>query len=323
MNKSQAKLLRLMADGRFHSSLQLSSALGIPLAVTRRIIQSLSDYGLVIIASRGKGYQLTRPLELLDKKTLHLHLDPPVTNLLNRLEIHEEIKSTNQYLLDKSAHCDTHGWCVLAEYQSAGRGRHNHHWLSPFGSGINLSLAWHFKLPSVLLARLSLAVGVAVVRGLSRLGFTGIGLKWPNDLTWQGKKLAGLLVEVKSRTTGCQVVVGIGLNVAFPIGGPTIDQPWTDLAGIKDSLPSRNLIAAELISTLLLLLEHYLRTGFIDVIAEWRKYDCICGKFVRIGLSGHWEYGYARRVDDNGNLLVLVDGKEKKYTAGEISLQRV
>ena len=321
--KSRAKLLRLMADGRFHSGSQLSAALGIPLAKTCKIIQSLSAYDLVTIASGGKGYRLTRPLELLHEKTLYSNLNPLAINLLNKLEIHEEIGSTNQYLLDKAANCDIHGWCVLAEYQSAGRGRRNHRWLSPFGAGINLSLAWCFKQPPKLLECLSLAAGVVVVRTLSRAGFTGIGLKWPNDILWQEKKLAGLLVEVKGETTGCQVVVGLGLNVAFPIGGQNmIDRPWIDLAGIKNPPPSRNLMTAELISELLLLLENYLHDDSINIMAEWRKYDCMCGKFVRIGLSDHWEYGYAQSVDDDGALLMLVDGKAKRYTAGEISLQR-
>jgi BirA family biotin operon repressor/biotin-[acetyl-CoA-carboxylase] ligase len=81
------------------------------------------------------------------------------------------------------------------------------------------------------------------------MGFEGVGLKWPNDIFFQSRKLGGLLIEIRGETAGpCDVVIGLGLNIAFPADFEAdINQPWIDLTSIKDSVPSRNIIAAELI----------------------------------------------------------------------------
>jgi BirA family biotin operon repressor/biotin-[acetyl-CoA-carboxylase] ligase len=320
---NRIKLLNVIADGSLYSGEELGNELEISRAAVWKIINSLRDYGLTIVAVKGKGYCLSRSIEFLDKEKLLSGMNPYAVKILNNLEIFEEIDSTNQYLLENKEKQDKHASVVLAEYQSNGRGRRGSPWVSPIGSGICLSMAWHFEQPVDSLTCLSLAVGCAVIRTLAKTGFENVGLKWPNDIIFKGKKLGGLLVEIRGETAGpCDVVIGLGLNVSFPAGFKgDINQPWTDLVGIKDSIPSRNLIAAELISELLLLLDSYADTKIEDIINEWREYDCMRGKQARLILQGKQINGLVMGVDSDGALLMSVNDKIQKYTAGEISLR--
>ena len=113
----------------------------------------------------------------------------------------------------------------FAEHQSAGKGRRGRQWVSPFGSNIYMSILWRFQQDGIACtAGLSLAVGVAVIRALKTYGFNEVGLKWPNDIYCQGKKLGGILIEVSGEADGpCAVIIGLGLNLFLPeIQGQTI-----------------------------------------------------------------------------------------------------
>jgi BirA family biotin operon repressor/biotin-[acetyl-CoA-carboxylase] ligase len=320
---NRAKLLRVIADGDLYSGEELGNVLGISRAAVWKIINSLRDYGLTVVAVKGKGYRLSRPIEFLDKDAILSGISPSAVKILNRLIIFEEIDSTNQYLLENTEIPDKHASVILAEYQSHGRGRQGSPWISPIGSGISLSMGWHFEQPVDSLTCLSLAVGCAVIRILTKMGFESVGLKWPNDIFFQGKKLGGLLSEIRGETAGpCDVVIGLGLNITFPDGFEgNINQPWTDLASIKDSIPSRNVITAELISELIFLLDGYTDIKIEDIINEWREYDCMRGKKARLILQGEEIDGLVVGVDSDGALLMSINERVQKYTAGEISLR--
>jgi len=297
--------------------------LGVSRTAIWKAINSLSHYGLIIIAVKGKGYRLSRSLEFLHRESLLSGMSPSAVDIISRLEIFEEIDSTNQYLLENQEISDKHASVALAEYQTLGRGRRGNPWVSPFGSGISLSIAWHFEQPLESLTCLSLAAGSAVIKVLAKMGFEGIGLKWPNDIFFQGKKLGGVLIEMRGETAGpCDVVIGLGLNVAFPSGFEgNIKQPWTDLASIKDSIPSRNVIAAEIISELLLFLDRYTDTRIEDIINDWRQYDCMRGKQARLILQDKGINGLVMGIDSDGALLMSINNSVRKFTAGEISLR--
>ena len=320
---NRVKLLRLIADGELYSGEELGYALGVSRAAIWKMINSLSHYGLTIVAERGKGYRLSRSIEFMDKELLLSKMRAPAVKILNKLEIFKEIDSTNQYLLESPEISYKHAYVVVAEYQTQGRGRRGNPWISPIGSGISLSIAWHFQQPVESLTCLSLAAGSAVIRVLTKMGFDGVGLKWPNDIFFQGKKLGGLLIEMRGETAGpCDVVIGLGLNFSFPLGFEgNIKQPWIDLVSIKDSTASRNHIAAELISEIMLLLDSYANINTEDIINEWQQYDCMRGKKAKLKLQGRNIHGLVLGINSDGALLMSVDNHIQKYTAGEISLR--
>ena len=166
----------------------------------------------------------------LDAQALRAALLDPASAGPVSLEVAWSVDSTNAELWRRSP---VPGWeILLAEQQTAGRGRLGRSWVSPLSSQVCMSLRGRFAGGLAQLEGLSLVAGVALSEALRGLGFRQVGLKWPNDVLADGCKLAGVLVECRGERDGpVQVVVGIGVNVSLPqITSLAIDQPWTDLA---------------------------------------------------------------------------------------------
>lgn len=317
-------LLNLLADGGFHSGVELAKTLGLSRTAVWGMVHELQSLGLEVDAVSGKGYRLARPLDLLDGAAIYEALSAPARARLVELEIHDQLDSTNSHLMRQAAAGQPGGAACLAEFQAAGRGRVGRSWFSPFGGSICLSLLWRFEEHAAV-SGLSLAVGVAMVRVLRRLGVEGVGLKWPNDVLWQGRKLGGILLEVSGEAHGrCAVVVGLGLNVRMSApAAQGIDQAWTDLDQISaGSPPSRNRLAADLLEELLRLLADYPRQGLPAYIDEWRRWHCFAGRRVVLRMGGKAVAGQVVGVSDAG-LLVLdcEDGRRREFASGDLRLR--
>src|SRR3989338_4340844 len=163
----------------------------------------------------------------LQKETIEELIDKNVRSQIQEIKILKTIDSTNAYLL-KQAHVDKASVCI-AEQQTAGRGQFNRTWASP-ANNIYFSMRWPLKEAYQNIMGLSLVVAIAIIKTLAYFDVTEhIGIKWPNDIMWQQRKLAGILVE----TTKTDVIIGIGINVQLP-KTVSIDQPWIDLFEITD-----------------------------------------------------------------------------------------
>lgn len=203
-------LITLLSDGQFHSGEQLGEQLGISRAAVSKHMAALKELGLDLFSLTGKGYRLAVPMALYDEAQLQA-LAP-----MAPVHCFPVIDSTNQYLLEQVNQLSS-GESCLAECQTAGRGRRGKPWVSPFGCQLILSMYWRLEQGMAAAMGLSLAVGVAVVQALESLGYPGVELKWPNDLYYQGRKLAGILVEMSgSAGASCHLVIGVGLNLAMP-----------------------------------------------------------------------------------------------------------
>ncbi|MGZ8244721.1 bifunctional biotin--[acetyl-CoA-carboxylase] ligase/biotin operon repressor BirA [Methylomagnum sp.] len=317
-------LLRLLSDHRFHSGTELAAALGVSRTAVWKHVRDLEALGLDIAAVSGKGYRLVSPLQLLDEAAIRADLNPPAAALLAKLELHDQLDSTNTYLMQAAPAGAVAGTVCLAETQTAGRGRIGREWLSPFGSNIYLSLLWRFEGPSRV-AGLSLAVGVAVVRALAGLGFGEAGLKWPNDVLWGESKLGGILLEVAGEAHGsCVVVIGVGLNRHMPPRlGRAIDQPWADLASISGaSAPPRNRLVAALLNELLPLVADYEGYGLAPWLPEWRRLHRFQGRDAVVHVGEARIKGRIADVSDEG-LLVLEceDGSLRRFASGDVRLR--
>lgn len=315
-------VLRALSDGRFHSGEALAQAAGVTRAAIWKAIQSLQQsFGLEIHSVRGRGYRLSQSLELLDRDTIRQHLAEP--ERLAGLETFLSIDSTNQYLMHADARRLPSPWAVLAEHQSAGRGRRGRTWQSPLAGNLYCSLLWRFNQVATHVAGLSLAVGAVVCRELTQLGIADLGLKWPNDVLCQGKKLCGILIEMSGETHGpSDVVIGVGLNLAMPAASAQqIDQPWIALQQVSTDLPPRNALAARLISAILQALPQFQTQGLQPFLEEWRRLDCYRDQAVLLHLGEQQIRGLARGVDEQGALLVEHQGKLQRYYSGEISLR--
>ncbi len=321
----ERQVLRILADGEFHSGETLAAQLGgVSRAAIWKIMRTLEERGIVVYAVRGRGYRLAEPIEFLDRSSIAANLDADARDYLQLIEIHQDIDSTNTYLMKRAADGLASGAVCIAEAQSGGRGRRGRAWVSPYAANLYLSLLWRFASGPALLSGLSLAIGVAVARALHTLGMTKVGLKWPNDLLWDWRKLGGILLEFGGESSGpCHVVAGVGVNVAMPESArEAIDQPWTDLRSILGPNGiSRNRLAARVISEMLKACVRFEQQGFSPP-PEWRELDVTLGQHIILQLPNNTHItGISRGIDNSGALLLETATGIQRFLGGEISLR--
>lgn len=324
LTTTQRTILVALSDGQFHSGSELSETLGISRSAICKQINTLDDLGLKYFAVSGKGYRLVQSIELLDERVIRAHLRAGVVRQISVLDCLDIVDSTNNYLLTHGQVQSAFSQICLAEFQSAGRGRRGKQWVSPFGQNVYLSLSWQYFCGVSALAGLSLGVGVCLVRVIRALTGIEVGLKWPNDIFWQGKKLGGILVELSGDMEGpCSVVVGLGLNRVLSDDEATaIDQEWVDLHRIlgHKNVP-RNKLIAELINELLPFMAAFEQEGIGAVINEWRRYDCLVGQTAKLQLGNNIISGTISGINDSGHLLLTqANGETQAYNSGEVSV---
>ncbi|MCD9085564.1 bifunctional biotin--[acetyl-CoA-carboxylase] ligase/biotin operon repressor BirA [Stenotrophomonas sp. SY1] len=300
----------------------LARELGLTRAAVWKRIQSLRAAGVEIHGRAGDGYRLGQPLELLDAARIKGGLPDAVQTMLASLDIDWSLASTNTELLQRSA--PLRGVAVLlAERQTGGRGRRGRHWASPLAAHIYVSLSRAFAGGLSRMGGLSLAMGVAVVEALHALGFAGAGLKWPNDVLVDGRKLGGLLVEGGGEFAGpARAVIGLGLNVRMPVTAATdITQPWTDLDTLAGAPVSRNAVVTALLSALLPALEQFEQQGLAPFLPRYAAMDVLQGRGVRVEEAGVMHEGVACGLAEDGALKVRMGEVETHFHAGEVSVR--
>jgi BirA family biotin operon repressor/biotin-[acetyl-CoA-carboxylase] ligase len=315
-------LINLLADGQFHSGDELGDAIRVSRAAVWKQVQKLQEDGLDVQSVRGKGYRLAYPLEWLSQESIFSALSDAARPLVTQLDVHKLVASTNDIAMNKAATGIGSGYICLAEQQSAGRGRRGREWVSPLASNLYLSIVWEFHQGAAQLEGLSLATGVAVERALKRLGVSGVGLKWPNDVLVEGAKLSGILLEMTGDPSGrCQVVLGVGVNHRMPsVSASRIDQAWTRLEDVRPGV-GRNELASVVISELVEMLERFSVSGFSAFREHWQSLDEFKGREVVIKTGATDVLGIARGVDEAGGLLLDVDGRTQVMKGGELSLR--
>lgn len=313
-------ILETLSDGRFHSGQALARTLGVSRTAVWKRIAALERMGLDVYAVRGRGYRLPVPVETLAARAIHEALPVGIRGHIASMEVLFDTASTNQHLLDRNP---VHGRVVLAEFQHSGRGRRGNRWLSPLGGGVCLSVGWHFDAAPDSLVLVSLLTGACAARALSGLGCGSIGLKWPNDLVWNGRKLGGVLIETRGQIAGpVDIVVGVGLNVHLPeTVRAAIPQPVTDLAEIAGVPLSRNRVAASVIGEIVRMLSGAGSGIWDEYMREWRSRDVVRGKRVQLRFPGHQVDGVAEEVDRSGMLVLRVNGDVRRFSSGEVSLR--
>lgn len=316
------RLLEILADGEFHSGEELGGLLDISRAAIWKQLQKIeASLALRFESVKGRGYRLLGGLELLDYNRIIERI--PSRNF-HSLHIARQVDSTNRLAAEPASEGAMRGRIVLAEQQFAGRGRRGRRWVSPFARNLYCSIVWEFDTGASALDGLSLAVGVGVVRALRASGVNDAVLKWPNDVLHDQRKLAGILLEMTGDVSGrCQVVIGVGINVAMRgvIGLELIDQPWTDANTAAGKYVSRNELASNLIAQLLQLLGEFEAEGFKKFHGDWSVLDCTSGKPVTVHIGEQSLHGIAAGVDASGALAIDTELGRQWFHGGEISLR--
>jgi BirA family transcriptional regulator, biotin operon repressor / biotin---[acetyl-CoA-carboxylase] ligase len=173
-----------------------------------------------------------------------------------------------------------------------------------------------------------LCVGVAIARALQRSGAAAIGLKWPNDIWFDDRKVGGILIELRAEAGGpAHVVIGIGLNVRLSPGmRAQIEASGVKAAAVADACsapPSRNFIAGAIIDALLSMLADFERDGFSGFREAWTALDALRDRPAQVLMGEAVIYGTARGVDAHGALRLERDGRVQEFVSGEVSLRGV
>jgi BirA family biotin operon repressor/biotin-[acetyl-CoA-carboxylase] ligase len=254
----------------------------------------------------------------LDADAIRGALPAALRAQLARLAIAAETASTQADAL--AAGAPARGCALfLAEHQRNGVGRQGRGWQSPpADASLPFSVGRRFARPLAAMAGLSLVAGIAVAEALD---IDGVRLKWPNDLVARGRKLGGILVNLRKRgADACEAVVGVGLNLRLPPEA-AIDQPWTDLSRLGAAPESRNLLVARLLARLLPALDQFESEGLAPFQARWQALDALAGKPVQVLDGTRIHLGESAGIGASGALRLRDGEGVREFAGGEVSLR--
>ena len=314
-------LNRLKADADYVSGESISNLLGISRTAVWKHINSLKTDGYLIESLRNHGHRLIS----IPDKLYPAEIKPwlKTTDLGREIIYYDAVDSTNRAAREEADLGRRHGGVVIADLQTAGRGRLGRRWFSPGLTGIWLSVILRPDIIPADAPKITLAAAVAVAGALAEAGLSP-GIKWPNDILLQGKKVCGIYTEMKADMDRVQyVVVGIGINVnerSFP---EEIQTTATSLCLAGEREFPRPQIAAAVLNHLETVFGQFLDQGFAGVRQEWKKYAINLGRQVEVNTLQKIISGRAVDIDENGLLLVeSADGVLHRITAGDVTLRR-
>lgn len=325
MGPAACRVLALMSDGAWHSGAQLAAELGLSRNAVWKQFERIREAGLDVESTAGRGYRLPGGLELLDAARVRGELSAASRRQLSGITVLPSVDSTNRWLYEEARAGAPAGRVCLAEMQTAGRGRRGRGWVSPFGTNVYCSVLWRFDAGPMALGGLSLAVGVAAVRALERAGVRGVGIKWPNDLLWDNRKLAGVLVEASGESDGpAMAVAGVGIN-RFLSGEARrrVDQPFAELRDLPGgACVGRNRLAGLLVDEMFAIFTGFAAHGFESWRADFERLDLLRGRPVRILTGERTLQAEVLGVDDTGRLRAQTADGERRFASGEVSLRQ-
>ncbi|MGS0683490.1 bifunctional biotin--[acetyl-CoA-carboxylase] ligase/biotin operon repressor BirA [Shewanella sp. 125m-7] len=309
------QILSELAAGTFVSGEALATIVGVSRTAVSNHISGLEEYGVDIYSVKGKGYRLNGPISLVDEANLK-------SQISNRCFYFDDIPSTNAFILKHAEELVSGDICV-AEYQSAGRGRRGRVWVSPYGCHLYFSMYWQFPQGMAQAMGLSLVVACSIVSVLEQLDVKDVGVKWPNDIYLENKKLAGVLIEMNGQTDSqCNLVIGIGLNMAMgEQHAAKIDQPWNDLSG-QLNMPDKTALLVLLQKQLQQDLSLFQSSGLKAFTERWSAADLFEGHAVKLLMGQDEVHGVCRGIDEQGAIVLETESGLHSYIGGEISLRK-
>lgn len=231
-----------------------------------------------------------------------------------------ECDSTNTYLMRLAESGAPSGTVVVTDHQTAGRGRRARAWVSAAGDSLTFSLLWRFPPASRAPEALSLVLGLALRQAVQTFGLT-VEVKWPNDVLFNSKKLAGVLIEVQPGDIK-SAVIGIGVNLRLP---PTMPADIAETASALDQImqltPSREVLLAAILRQVVSVLWRYENAGFDGLRAAWQAAQAFRDREVRVINDTQLITGICRGVSDRGELLIETSAGLQRVLAGDVSLR--
>lgn len=316
----QAILRVLEERGGYVSGGDLGRHLGLSRAAIWKRIQGLRGKGYRIDAGPRQGYRLAQKPDLLSSAEILRHLR---TSSVGR-EVHafQQVNSTNDVAYEMALHGAPEGTVVVAESQTRGRGRLSRSWVSPFGKNLYLSLILRPSMPAAVAPVMTYAGALATAEAIEKTYSLHVELKWPNDVLVGGKKLAGLLNEVKAETDRLDFIVlgfGVNLNMDPETLPPDLWGKATSVMREVGHRVSRIEFARSLLETIEGWYETFLVHGPARIIEKWESMASLRGRFLEVRSFGRVWRGVAEGLDQDGALVLRSrEGEAMRIVAGDL-----
>jgi BirA family biotin operon repressor/biotin-[acetyl-CoA-carboxylase] ligase len=321
---SEELVLAFLAEAgeEFVSGEAISDKLGLTRAAVWKHVEALRAQGYRIDAIPARGYRLAEvpdrltPLEL--RPLLNTH------DLGQVIEWYEELGSTSDRAKELADQGADHGTVVVAEAQTAGRGRRGRTWVSPPRRNLYFSVVLRSDLPPARAPELTLVASIALCDALRHAGVDA-GIKWPNDLLASGKKIGGILTELAAEPDRVHwVVLGAGINVNaraedFP---DELRGEATSVLLERGQPAPRALFAAACFTALEEWTDRHAEEGFAPMREAWRERSVTLGREVLVKADGREIAGTAEDIDESGALLVRTRAGVERVLAGDVTLVR-
>ncbi|MCV2531344.1 MAG: biotin--[acetyl-CoA-carboxylase] ligase [Candidatus Lightella neohaematopini] len=312
------RLINTLSDGKIHYLHEINNYLVNDIDY---YIIFLKKIGLYVTKKLNNCYQLINPFTMLNKNIILSNLGSKIIKLI----IIPIIDSTNTYFINKTNNINDKCYICISEYQTNSMGRNGKKWINSFGNSLCLSVRWLLNKP-LLFNSISIVIGIILANLLKKLGIKNIGIKWPNDLYLNNKKLAGILIEKININNNYYIIIGIGINLNISVSYilNKLSNNWINLidTGI---IINRNLLTAEIINSIYYGLIFFEQNGFSYFFSLWKKldvffncpvllYDQFCNK--------NYVYGINRGINWYGAILIETNSVIRAYYTGSLYLNK-
>ncbi|GKX28359.1 bifunctional ligase/repressor BirA [Vallitalea longa] len=303
---------------------EISKHLGVSRTAVWKVINHLREEGYEIESVTRKGYRLVSSPDILNEEELHYNLN---TNVIgNKIISYDSVDSTNQQAKKLALEGAGEGTVVIAEEQTAGKGRRGKNWVSPPKTGIWMSIILRPDIMPENASMLTLVAGLAVCKAIREITSLEASIKWPNDIVVSGKKICGLLTEMNSEIDYVNfVVVGIGINVNIEEFPPELDKMATSLMIEGNQIYKRKRIINKTLEIFEVYYKKYLETeDLTNIIAEYNECCINIGRNVKVTSRSQNLKGIVKEVTRKGELIITdPQGEDIEITSGEVSIRGI
>lgn len=323
MNVKEILINRLsLSDGEYISGAELARQIGVSRNAVWKAVKSLENDGYIIESVTSKGYRIASQSNKLSAEIITSKLN--AKKLGKRIIILDKTDSTNNYAKNIAAKGAVHGTVVVADTQTAGKGRLGRNFVSPFGMGLYMSVIIRPTFSIDVAALITSAAAVASAEAVEKLCGNDVHIKWVNDLYMNGRKICGILTEASMGleiSSPDYVVIGIGINVRKFEFDDELGKRVSSIETETGKIINRNELCALVLDRLEYYMDNLEKRSHID---EYKRRELLTGNIITASIGTEKIMGRAVGIDDNANLIIETEnGGRRNLSSGEANLVRI
>lgn len=323
MNVKEIVISKLsMSGSEYISGAELARQIGVSRSAVWKAVKALENDGYIIESVTAKGYRLAPQSNKLSAEIISANLT--ARELGKKIIILDKTDSTNNYAKEIASKGAVHGTVVIADTQTAGKGRLGRSFVSPSGKGLYMSVIIRPKFSTDIAVLITSAVAVASAEAVEKLCGNDVGIKWVNDLYMNGRKICGILTEASMGleiNSPDYIVIGIGINVRESIFDDELSRRITSVEAETHKIIDRNELCAVILDRLEYYTDNLENRSHLD---EYKRRELLTGNIITANIGNEKITGRAIGIDENANLIIESEnGKRRNLSSGEANLVRI